>query len=149
MKDIKKVCEELKEKEKRKGYYLNSDENFTLGLVEGLLKNEDRYGYWACPCRLASGDREKDLDIICPCDYRDQDIAEYGSCYCGLYVNREVAMEKEEISSIPERRGTPPDENIVWRCKVCGYICARPEPPDVCPICSVDRDRFEKFSLKK
>jgi rubrerythrin len=33
----------------------------------------------------------------------------------------------------------------VWRCKVCGYICARDEPPDQCPICKVGKERFERF----
>ncbi len=35
--------------------------------------------------------------------------------------------------------------HTVWRCRVCGYLCAREEPPDVCPICKVKKDRFEKF----
>jgi len=63
------------------GYNLNPDKSFTLGLVEGLLVNIERYGYQACPCRLAEGIREKDLDLICPCDYRDDDLEEYGCCY--------------------------------------------------------------------
>lgn len=33
----------------------------------------------------------------------------------------------------------------VWRCKVCGYLCAREKPPEVCPICKVKKDRFERF----
>jgi rubrerythrin len=33
----------------------------------------------------------------------------------------------------------------IWRCKVCGYICARDEPPEICPICKVTKDRFERF----
>ena len=33
----------------------------------------------------------------------------------------------------------------VWRCKVCGYLCAREQPPEVCPICKVKKDRFERF----
>ena len=37
------------------GYHLNPDKDFTRDLVEGLLVNEGRYGYRACPCRLASG----------------------------------------------------------------------------------------------
>lgn len=45
-----------------------------------LLINERRYGYRACPCRLASGAKEEDLDIICPCDYRDADLNEHGGC---------------------------------------------------------------------
>jgi rubrerythrin len=35
----------------------------------------------------------------------------------------------------------------VWRCKVCGYLCARPDPPLKCPICKADKDRFERFDL--
>lgn len=33
----------------------------------------------------------------------------------------------------------------VWRYKVCGYLCGRDEPPEVCPICKVKKDRFELF----
>jgi ferredoxin-thioredoxin reductase catalytic chain len=63
------------------GYHLNLDREFTLDLVRGLLANEARYGYQSCPCRMASGDRTKDLDIVCPCDYRDSDLSEFGTCY--------------------------------------------------------------------
>jgi ferredoxin-thioredoxin reductase catalytic subunit len=34
-----------------------------------------------CPCRLSGGSREADLDVICPCDYRDADLDEYDTCY--------------------------------------------------------------------
>ncbi len=63
------------------GYHLNPDAGFTRALVRGLLVNEKRYGYQACPCRLASGQKDEDLDIICPCDYRDADVVEYDTCY--------------------------------------------------------------------
>lgn len=33
----------------------------------------------------------------------------------------------------------------VWRCKVCGYLCARDEPPELCPICKASKERFERF----
>jgi ferredoxin-thioredoxin reductase catalytic chain len=33
----------------------------------------------------------------------------------------------------------------VWRCKVCGYLCARDEPPEICPICKAGKERFERF----
>src|SRR5271157_1327637 len=90
------------------GYHLNPDRNFTLGLIEGMLVNEQRYGYWACPCRLASGVKKEDLDIICPCDYRDADLDDYGACYCGLYVSRDVVDGRRKATRIPERR--PPDD---------------------------------------
>ena len=63
------------------GYHLNPDQEFTLDLARGLLTNEARYGYPACPCRKSSGDKQRDLDIICPCDYRDADLSEHGMCY--------------------------------------------------------------------
>ena len=142
------------------GYHLNPDIEFTKDLVEGLIVNTDRYGYPSCPCRLASGDKQEDLDIICPCDYRDADVLDYGTCYCGLYVSRDVVAGKKEIAKIPERR--PSQEARaksssviknttyalpvpVWRCRVCGYLCAREGPPEVCPICKAKKERFEIF----
>lgn len=29
-----------------------------------------------------------------------------------------------------------------WRCTVCNYIHTGEEPPDVCPICGVESDKF-------
>jgi len=143
------------------GYHLNPDADFTKGLVKGLIINERRYGYRACPCRLASGIKEEDLDIICPCDYRDPDLIDYGTCYCALYVSEAVLKGEKEIGSIPERRPPPkerkkqqakiqPSTSLqvplpVWRCRVCGYLCARDQPPEVCPICKAKKERFERF----
>ncbi|MCX6099951.1 MAG: ferredoxin:glutaredoxin reductase, partial [Candidatus Bipolaricaulota bacterium] len=45
-------------------YHLNPDLDFTRGLAEGLLVNEGRYGYRACPCRLARGAADADRDIV-------------------------------------------------------------------------------------
>ena len=42
----------------------------------------------ACPCRLASGDFALDRDVICPCVYREPDVAEHGACFCGLYLSK-------------------------------------------------------------
>jgi ferredoxin-thioredoxin reductase catalytic subunit len=79
--DIDKVYNRLKKEAEAYGYYLNPDVEFTKELVKGLLVNDIRYGYWNCPCRLSADNKDADIDIICPCNYRDQDIVEYGSCY--------------------------------------------------------------------
>jgi ferredoxin-thioredoxin reductase catalytic chain len=127
--------------------------------VDGLLTNEDRYGYWACPCRLASGDKQRDLDIICPCDYRDPDLYDWGACYCALYVSEDVLEGKRQLQSIPERRPEVPPQMQraaqpqaaeglrLWRCRVCGYLCVREHPPGVCPVCKAKRERFEAYVL--
>jgi ferredoxin-thioredoxin reductase catalytic chain len=77
-------------------------------------------------------------------------------------VSQPVLAGEKEAGSIPERRPAK-EERIkmtkekadkadqkklsypVWRCKVCGYLCAWDNPPEVCPICKVTKERFEKF----
>jgi ferredoxin-thioredoxin reductase catalytic subunit len=137
------------------GYFLTPDKEYALFLMNGLLVNEGRYGYRSCPCRLAFGDLKKDQDLVCPCDYRDADLSEYGMCYCSLYVSSKVAEGKKPAASIPERRNAekktvlksvvPKVSLPVWRCKVCGYLCAREEAPELCPICKAKKERFERF----
>jgi ferredoxin-thioredoxin reductase catalytic subunit len=170
--EIETVYQRLFREAEDSGYHLNPDAEFTKDLIDGLLINERRYGYWNCPCRLTSGSREKDLDIICPCDYRDPDIAQYGACFCALYVNEEIFKGKQKARSIPERRpkdrqamqdnqteksaSSLPSSSLsgsdfprfsvpIWRCKACGYLCGRAGPPEHCPICKVPKDRFERF----
>ncbi len=86
------------------GIRLNKDRSYVLDILAGLLKNQERYGYRSCPCRLAAGNKETDEDIICPCQYRDPDIKEFGSCYCNLYVSQEWNDETIKHVIIPERR---------------------------------------------
>jgi ferredoxin-thioredoxin reductase catalytic subunit len=157
-----------------RGYYLNPDESFLNDLLEGLKKNEERHGYPSCPCRLASGNFDFDKDIICPCDYRDPDVEEFGTCYCGLYVRKEMFEGKAPIVSIPERRpqekqmrthGTPVKtlttqpvaslgtswegkiELKLWYCKQCGYVVFREEPPYICPICKAKKEFFAEIRI--
>ena len=85
------------------GYYLTPQPDLLQMFLEGLKVNEDRYGYPSCPCRLATGNFEIDRDIICPCDYRDPDVAEFGACYCRLYVNKAV-FDSQNLPEVPERR---------------------------------------------
>ncbi|MDP2931503.1 MAG: ferredoxin-thioredoxin reductase catalytic domain-containing protein [Chloroflexota bacterium] len=159
--EINRLYERLNKEAEAGGYHLNPDVEFTRDLVKGLLTNEKRYGYWACPCRLASGRKEDDLDIICPCDYRDPDLTDWDACYCALYVSGAALHGEKKVGPIPERR-PPPEQRKktasaavgrstaslplpVWRCKVCGYLCARESPPEVCPICKAKKERFERF----
>jgi ferredoxin-thioredoxin reductase catalytic subunit len=159
--EVNRLYERLHREAESAGYHLNPDVAFTKELVKGLLINERRYGYWACPCRLASGDKGEDLDIICPCDYRDADLLDYDACYCALYVSQAALKGEKKVKSIPERRPTseerkrPKPESTtqtisslalpVWRCRVCGYLCARDNPPEICPICKAKKERFERF----
>ncbi|NLP06490.1 ferredoxin:glutaredoxin reductase [Candidatus Fermentibacteria bacterium] len=160
--DAEELLARLETAAESAGYRINPDRSFALGLCEGLLVNQERYGYMACPCRLASGDPDGDRDIVCPCDYRDLDVEEFGSCFCALYVGEEIASGRGSPAPIPERRPPRPEDRRsaeagnarpapsslpfpVWRCRVCGYLAARPGPPVTCPICKASKDRFERF----
>ena len=164
LEEQQKLLAKLTADAKQAGYNINPDSEFMLVLMEGLLINQERYGYQACPCRLASGDKADDLDMICPCDYRDPDLDDYGACYCALYVSKSIAKGQAEAEPIPDRRvslkkaSNNEDQKLntnfpqlgklsypVYRCKVCGYLCAREHPPEICPICKVTKERFERF----
>jgi len=167
---LEKVRQRAESDAKTYGYYLNPNREFLRNLLEGLKQNEERYGYPSCPCRLASGKFEFDRDILCPCDYRDPDVLEYGYCYCALYVRKDVFEGKTPIVPIPERRPREkqaraygiavekPAERVarvvkapseiklrLWYCKQCGYVVFREDPPYVCPICKAKREMFAEI----
>lgn len=151
---LQKRLEKLKRDAEAAGYTLNSDDGFVADLCAGLLANQDRYGIESCPCRLFTGDKRDNMDIVCPCVYRDDDLADYGACFCALYVT-----DKAQQKQVPERRlpieerrakdeSPHPPASLkypVYRCGVCGYLCANNNPPRVCPICKAGSERFERF----
>lgn len=173
------ILERMRKDAEANGFYLCPDDNLLNDLMDGLATNEDRYGYGSCPCRMASGIKSYDGDIICPCEYRDADVSEFGMCYCALFVSKDVKEAPSRMKPIPERRPVEVQEAAmdakkrketgklemvetgreqmrvgadskgipVWRCTVCGYLCARELPPPVCPICKAKAERFERFSL--
>jgi len=170
------IVEHIKRNAKENGYYTCPDTQLFNDLIDGLTTNTTRYGYGSCPCRVASGMKNQDSDIICPCEYRDADVDEFGMCYCGLFVSEKIKDDPSQMRSIPERR---PQEVIdaalaavetkpttvessehatqnqntsslkVWRCTVCGYLCARELPPPICPICKARAERFKRFVLSE
>ena len=106
--ETRQLYDNLKKIQEAKGYYFNKDKAKVFELLEALLVNKERYGYMACPCRLAAGTREADRDIICPCIYREPDVKEFGSCYCALYVSPAWNDGSTEHAYVPERR--PPEK---------------------------------------
>lgn len=171
MTTIEKVRQRAESDAKTHGYYLNPNPDFLRDLLEGLKRNEERYGYPSCPCRLASGKLEFDRDIICPCDYRDPDVEEFGACYCALYVRKDVYEGKAPLMPVPERRPLEKQARAygkteeaseaaaltvkkpsqiklkLWYCKQCGYVVFREDPPYICPICKAKREMFAQIEI--
>ncbi len=73
---------------KERGWVLNPDEKQLNAVLRGLTRNKERFGEPYCPCRLRSGEPEKDRIIICPCIYHDKEIEETGKCHCSLYFKK-------------------------------------------------------------
>jgi ferredoxin-thioredoxin reductase catalytic chain len=73
---------------KEKGFILNVDEKQLEAVLRGLARNKERFGEEYCPCRLRSGDPEKDRIIICPCIYHEKEIEEQGTCHCRLFFKK-------------------------------------------------------------
>lgn len=171
---LEQVRRRAEEDAKSRGYSLNYDQPFLTDLLEGLRKNEERFGYPSCPCRIAAGNLELDRDIICPCDYRDPDVLEFGACYCALFVSNNVAKDRLPVPPVPERRPQEKQERALayklgggvgkgspsgstkggasvgkklWYCKQCGYVVFREEPPYICPICRAKKELFSAIEL--
>ena len=166
---IESVMKRAEADAKSRGYYLTPDPKFLNDLLEGLKKNEERYGYPSCPCRPATGIYELDRDIICPCDYRDPDVLEFGCCYCCLFLDKKT-YDSGDMKPIPERRlmekilseietseteikptDVKPDmknSKQLWYCKQCGYVVFREEPPYICPICRAKKEFFTDIKLE-
>jgi len=109
--NAQQLYDALKKIQEPKGCYFNDDMSMTMPLMESLLVSKERLGYMACPCRLANGSFEADRDIVCPCEYREPDMQEFGACFCGLYVTKDWLERKIERVVVPERR---PVEKILW-----------------------------------
>ncbi len=99
---------------KKNRWILNKDQRTFNDLIDGLVDNKKSYGYQSCPCRLASGNRDLDRDLICPCDYASDDVKEFGACYCNLYLRSDFYETiKAEFVNIPERRPLEKEEAVL------------------------------------
>jgi ferredoxin-thioredoxin reductase catalytic subunit len=85
---IKEARTRAKVYAKEKGFVLNVDEKQLDAVLRGLARNKERFGEAYCPCRLRSGDPEKDRIIICPCVYHEEEIEEQGVCHCRLFFKK-------------------------------------------------------------
>lgn len=70
-------------------FRLNDDDRQRNAVLKGLARNKIKYGERYCPCRIRSGDPEKDREIICPCIFHKDEIEKDGNCHCYLFYEKE------------------------------------------------------------
>lgn len=75
---------------KKNGWGPNPDKELLAAVIRGLARNKKKYGERYCPCRIRSGDKEKDRALICPCIFHEDEIAREGHCHCRLYYRKDA-----------------------------------------------------------
>ncbi len=86
MENIEDLKKQYKEYAESNGFHLNPDNKTVERIINGLLKNEEKYGKKYCPCRRVSGDTIEDEKKICACFWHKDEIKKDGHCFCNLYV---------------------------------------------------------------
>lgn len=82
-----RLWKEFVDRNKTKEFKLNPEKERVEGLARGVLNNENKKGLKFCPCRMISKDFEKDVKLICPCNFKTQTTwKEKGECWCSLFV---------------------------------------------------------------
>lgn len=75
-------------------YELNPDEDHLNKVLEGIYTNEKDTGLKFCPCQLRSGDLQKDLKLLCPCNFEVQETYKgQERCWCGLFTKRAIEVK--------------------------------------------------------
>ena len=78
------------------GWVLNPDKKILDTVIRDWSGTKRSSGSRYCPCRLRSGDTEKDKVNICPCIYHRDEIAKDGHCLCRLYYRKDTAENEAE-----------------------------------------------------
>ena len=83
---LKKVWTEYAE---GNDFKLNPDKKHVDQIAAGVLENEKKHDLKLCPCRVRDGTKERDLELICPCNFKMHDTwSKEGRCWCGLFVKK-------------------------------------------------------------
>lgn len=85
-KTLRKVWEAFAE---NNDFKLNPDKAHVDMVAEGVLTNEKETGLKLCPCRLRDGTFETDMGLLCPCNFKAQEVwRAQNRCWCGLFVKK-------------------------------------------------------------
>ncbi len=68
-------------------YELNPNSQHVNKIIKSLAKKKLKKGFFYCPCRMLSDNKEIDAKIICPCEYHKEEIEKDGICSCDLFVS--------------------------------------------------------------
>lgn len=71
----------------------------TTNLEIWLSEMEATFGKRYCPCFEPSGDAQLDKKMLCPCEFIEDEIKEYGTCHCALFGSQDLDKAGWKASS--------------------------------------------------
>jgi rubrerythrin len=87
-----------------------------------------------------------------------EDVKKYGSCFCALYISKDIFESGKMSVSIPESRAKDKLFGIdygnvnlkqtsdkKWKCEICGYEYSGSETPKSCPKCGTPKEMFKEM----
>ena len=89
---MEKYCEQ-------NNYAINPSWMMATNLKSNLCEMEATFGKRYCPCFEPSGDKELDKKMMCPCEFVEEEIKEYGTCHCALFGPADLSKEGWKASS--------------------------------------------------
>lgn len=83
----------------QKNYALNPSWMMSTNLEIWLSEMEATFGKRYCPCFEPSGDAKLDKQMLCPCEFIEDEIKEYGTCHCALFGSADLDKAGWKASS--------------------------------------------------
>ena len=129
MNDVEKLHAFLKKAQEPKGFYLSNNRSMVFDLLEGLLDNKSRYGYMGCPCRLASGDRER-TGILFALAITGKRMSKNTGAAIATCMFQRTGMRGKlstnmfpRVDPLPFENQRPNQKQLAW--KGISYVCPR------------------------
>lgn len=105
-KDLWKYRHQVKKQDKwmqkyieQKNYALNPSWMMTTNLKIWVSEMEATFGQRFCPCFEPSSDAKLNKKMMCPCEYVEDEIKEYGTCHCALFGRADLDKAGWKASS--------------------------------------------------
>ncbi|MFA6137696.1 MAG: ferredoxin-thioredoxin reductase catalytic domain-containing protein [Sulfurimonas sp.] len=96
---VKKQDAWIRKFAKQKNYALNPSWMMSTNLEIWLSELEATFGKRYCPCFEPSGDAELNKKMLCPCEFIEDEIKEYGTCHCALFGSADLDKAGWKASS--------------------------------------------------
>lgn len=96
---VKKQTRWIEKYTKKNQYVLNPNWMMSTNLKIWLSEMEATFGKRYCPCFEPSNDETLNKKMMCPCEFVEDEIKEYGTCHCALFGKEDLSKEGWKASS--------------------------------------------------